>query len=136
MTYADLRGFLAGLDAMGELLRVDAEVDSSLEIAEITDRQSKLAGGKALLFTRVKGSRFAVATNLFGSETRMAAALGVASLGALTPFMEKLLARPEADGRDKRVETMKPAATKSLFHPAVFLCLLRIRAANDSERSV
>lgn len=96
MAYTDLRGFLARLDAMGELLRVDAEVDPLLEIAEITDRQSKGADGKALLFSRVKGSRFPVATNLFGSESRMAAALQVASLGSLTRLMEELLARPEA----------------------------------------
>ncbi|HEY5512707.1 MAG TPA: UbiD family decarboxylase [Geomonas sp.] len=95
MAYRDLRGFLARLDALGELQRVEAEVDPDLEIARITDRQSKLAGGgKALLFCRVKGSRFPVATNLFGSYARMALALGVADLGALTERMERLLLLP------------------------------------------
>jgi len=96
MGYRDLRGFIARLEALGELHTVAAEVDPQLEIAEITDRQSKEGGGKALLFSRVKGSPFPVATNLFGSERRMAAALGVADLGALTRLMEDLLARPEA----------------------------------------
>lgn len=96
MGYRDLRGLVAALQAMGELHRVEAEVDPSLEIAEITDRQCKLPGGKALFFSRVKGSRYPVATNLFGSETRMAAALEVPALAALTPLMEELLASPEA----------------------------------------
>ena len=95
MAYRDLGGFLARLDALGELQRVDAEVDPDLEIAGITDRQSKLAGGgKALLFSRVKGSAFPVATNLFGSPARMAAALEVENLGALTERMERLLDAP------------------------------------------
>ena len=96
MAFRDLAGFLARLEALGELQRVDAEVDPELEIAGITARQSKLpGGGKALLFSRVKGSRFPLATNLFGSYARMAAALQVASLGALTARMERLLLFPE-----------------------------------------
>jgi 4-hydroxy-3-polyprenylbenzoate decarboxylase len=96
MAYRDLAGFLARLDALGELQRVDAEVDSDLEIARITDLQSKLpGGGKALLFNRVRGSRFPVATNLFGSRVRMAVALEVEELGALTARMEHLLLFPE-----------------------------------------
>lgn len=97
MAYRDLHGFLARLDALGELLRVDAEVDPDLEIATITDLQSKLpGGGKALLFGRVKGSRFPVATNLFGSPQRMALALESDLLDDLTERMERLLLAPEA----------------------------------------
>jgi 4-hydroxy-3-polyprenylbenzoate decarboxylase len=95
MAYRDLREFFAGLDAMGELQRVDAEVDPRLEIAALTDRVSKMrGGGKGLLFTRVQGSSFPVATNLFGSYDRVAAAFQVAALGELTARMERLLADP------------------------------------------
>ncbi|MBJ6802060.1 UbiD family decarboxylase [Geomonas propionica] len=97
MAIRDLRDFLAVLDAAGELHRVDAEVDSDLEIACITDRQSKLpGGGKALLFQNVKGSSYPVATNLFGSPSRMALALQVEHLSLLTGKMEQLLAVPES----------------------------------------
>ncbi|MBU5612071.1 UbiD family decarboxylase [Geomonas azotofigens] len=96
MAIRDLRDFLAVLDAAGELHRVDAEVDSELEIACITDRQSKLpGGGKALLFQNVKGSPYPVATNLFGSPSRMALALQVEHLSVLTGKMEQLLAAPD-----------------------------------------
>lgn len=96
MAIRDLRGFLAELDAAGELQRVDAEVDPELEIACITDRQSKLPdGGKALLFGSVKGSPHPLATNLFGSPLRMALALQVENLSQLTGKMEHLLESPD-----------------------------------------
>ncbi|ACH37262.1 UbiD family decarboxylase [Citrifermentans bemidjiense Bem] len=95
MAFKDLRGFIAGLEAAGELQRVAAEVDPDLEIACITDRQSKLpGGGKALLFENVKGSPFPVATNLFGSPARMALALGVPKLDRLSEAMDELLLCP------------------------------------------
>ncbi len=96
MAFRDLRGFIARLEAAGELLRVGAEVAADLEIACITDRQSKLAGGgKALLFEKVKGSGFTVATNLFGSAKRMALALEVEDLASLSGMMEQLLLFPQ-----------------------------------------
>lgn len=96
MAIRDLRGFLALLDAAGELHRVEAEVDAELEIACITDRHSKLpGGGKGLLFCNVKGSSYPVATNLFGSPSRMALALQVENLSLLTAKMEQLLRCPE-----------------------------------------
>ena len=95
MAFRDLRGFIASLEAAGELLRVGVEVDADLEIACITDRQSKLpGGGKALLFEKVKGSPFPVATNLFGSSARMALALDVEELHLLSGAMERLLLFP------------------------------------------
>jgi 4-hydroxy-3-polyprenylbenzoate decarboxylase len=95
MAFRDLHGFLARLEASGHLQRVDVEVDPELEIAAITDRHSKQpGGGKALLFTRVKGSRHPVATNLFGSPERMALALQVEHLDELTERMAELLAEP------------------------------------------
>lgn len=97
MGLRDLRGFLARLQAMGELTAVEAEVDADLEIAAITARQSRLpAGGSGLLFRRVRGACCPLATNLFGSFRRMAAALGVESLDELAPLMERLLADPAA----------------------------------------
>lgn len=97
MAYRDLHAFLARLATLGELHRVEAEVDPELEVAALTDLQSKLpGGGKALWFSRVKGSRFPVATNLFGSPSRMALALEVNDLEELTARMERLLLSPEA----------------------------------------
>lgn len=54
----------------GQVVDIHAEVDPTLELAEI-HRRVAAANGPALLFHRVKGSRFPVATNLFGSTERV-----------------------------------------------------------------
>lgn len=78
MAYERLGDFMDELERDGELVRVSAEVDPVLEIAEITDRVSKVEG-PALFFERVKGHEMPVAINLLGSTARMCRALGVKS---------------------------------------------------------
>ena len=100
MAYDDLRDWIKTLEKHGELRRVREEVSPELEITEITDRVSKIGrpggqgsesgkptlpaegryapGGPALLFENVKGHPgHKVLINQFGSERRMAMALGV-----------------------------------------------------------
>src|SRR3954467_7202803 len=77
--YHDLQGFLAGLEAAGELRRGAVPVDPTLEISEVVTRTVR-AGGPALLFERPTRGEMPVAVNLFGTEKRMALALGVESL--------------------------------------------------------
>ncbi|HWR89121.1 MAG TPA: UbiD family decarboxylase domain-containing protein, partial [Dissulfurispiraceae bacterium] len=92
MAYRDLREFIALLEKRGLLHRVGVEVDPILEISEITDRMCKSpGGGKALFFERVKGSRFPVATNLFGSFERMCLALEIDHLDDVARRIESLL---------------------------------------------
>ncbi|MGI5912046.1 MAG: menaquinone biosynthesis decarboxylase [Syntrophomonadaceae bacterium] len=79
MAYKDLREFIERLEQEGELIRVAVEVDSELEIAEITDRVSK-KHGPALLFEKVRGFDIPVLTNAYGSEKRMAMSLQVKQL--------------------------------------------------------
>ena len=76
MKYRDLRDFLAGLEARGELKRVTAMVDPRLEMTEICDRVLK-AGGPALLFERPQGQTMPVLGNLFGTVRRVALGMGV-----------------------------------------------------------
>lgn len=89
--YRSLNDYIARLEREGELLRIAAPVSPVEEIAEITDRVSKMpGGGKALLFENT-GTGFPVLTNMFGSERRMALALGVGSLGELSDRIDGLL---------------------------------------------
>ncbi|MGH7737202.1 MAG: menaquinone biosynthesis decarboxylase [Candidatus Tyrphobacter sp.] len=74
MPYDSLRSFVAALEKSGQLHTITPPVDPRLEIAEITDRVVK-AGGPALLFTDVRGSKYPVLTNQFGTHRRMAMAL-------------------------------------------------------------
>jgi len=76
MNYRDLRDFLAGLEARGELKRITATVDPCLEMTEVCDRVLK-AGGPALLFERPTGHTMPVLGNLFGTVRRVALGMGV-----------------------------------------------------------
>lgn len=69
MSYRSLRQCVDDLAAAGHLRRVDAELDANLEVAAI-HRRVFAAGGPALLFTNVKGCRFPLASNLFGTLDR------------------------------------------------------------------
>jgi 4-hydroxybenzoate decarboxylase subunit C len=73
--HPNLRSFLDQLRRENDLITVDAEVDPYLELAEVHRRVID-RGGPALLFTRVKGSRFPVVTNLFGTPKRIEWAFG------------------------------------------------------------
>jgi 4-hydroxy-3-polyprenylbenzoate decarboxylase len=69
MGYRTLKQCLDDLERHQRLVRIEAEVDARLEAAEI-HRRVCAAGGPALLFTRVKGCRFAMVSNLFGTIER------------------------------------------------------------------
>jgi 4-hydroxy-3-polyprenylbenzoate decarboxylase len=82
MAYKDLSDYIHKLEKAGELVRIKTPVSRDLEITEITDRVSKLPTqeNKALLFENVEGFEMPVLINAFGSEKRMAMALGVKCL--------------------------------------------------------
>jgi 4-hydroxy-3-polyprenylbenzoate decarboxylase len=97
--YPDLQSFLADLEARGLLARVRESVDPILEIAAVTDRASKSAGGgPALLFEQPAGYGMPVATNIFGSLERMCLALGVKTLDDLGRQIEEILSPPMPSG--------------------------------------
>ena len=73
--HPNLRSFLHLLRRENDLVTIEAEVDPYLELAEIHRRVID-QGGPALLFNRVKGSRFPVVTNLFGTNKRIELAFG------------------------------------------------------------
>ncbi len=79
MAYDGLRAFVEALEREGELVRIRREVDPVLEVAEIADRAMK-GGGPALLFENVKGSRFPLLINAYGSRKRMSMALSTPDL--------------------------------------------------------
>ncbi len=86
--YKSFGEYISLLEREGELLRVAACVEPVEEIAEIADRMAEShGGGKALLFENT-GTGFPVAINLFGSDRRMALALGVDSLDDIPSRIE------------------------------------------------
>jgi 4-hydroxy-3-polyprenylbenzoate decarboxylase len=69
MHYSSLEACLLDLEKNGQLIRVKECVDPHLEMAAIHLRVHE-AGGPALLFEQVKGSRFRAASNIFGTLDR------------------------------------------------------------------
>ena len=90
MKFKDLREFISFLERKQELCRIQTPVSCELEITEIADRVVK-AGGPALLFENVTGYDVPVVINIFGSEQRMAWALGVEKLDDLVERVQGLL---------------------------------------------
>lgn len=82
MKYADLRDFIAQLEARDELRRIRIEIDPYLEITEVCDRVLR-AGGPALLFEKPKGHAMPVLGNLFGTTRRVALGMGQEDVAAL-----------------------------------------------------
>jgi 4-hydroxy-3-polyprenylbenzoate decarboxylase len=69
MAYKSLEACLTDLEKNGQLIRVKETTDPYLEMAAIHLRVHK-AGGPALLFENVSGSKFRAASNIFGTLER------------------------------------------------------------------
>jgi 4-hydroxy-3-polyprenylbenzoate decarboxylase len=124
MAYQNLRAFITYLEQQGGLVRIKAEVDPALEIAEITDRVSKAQGtaNKALLFERPAGSAFPVLMNAFGSLERMCQSLEVSDLDEIGQRIREivdpvnLFPGPGAGFLDK-IQVLPKLAELSSFFP-------------------
>ena len=130
MAYDDLRDWIKALEKNGELRRVSEEVSPELEITEITDRVSKIGarpsarmqlvdpefapGGPALLFENIKGHPgHKVFINQFGSERRMALALGV---DRIEEIAERIARPDECQGARGPVRQAQDAAPTGRAH--------------------
>ncbi|MFT3956184.1 MAG: UbiD family decarboxylase [Piscinibacter sp.] len=91
MKYRDLREFIAGLEALGELRRVAEPVSARLEMTAVSDFVLR-SGGPALFFERPDGYKFPVLANLFGTPRRVALGMGATEVSELRE-VGQLLAR-------------------------------------------
>ena len=139
LAYDDLRDWIKTLEKHGELRRIREEVSPDLEITEITDRVSKMGargsagaghsgkkadyapGGPALLFENVKGHPGrTVLINQFGSERRMALALGVERLDEIAARIHGLMQVKAPEGLfDKLKMLPQLGALASMFPKTV-----------------
>ncbi|HRH11513.1 MAG TPA: UbiD family decarboxylase, partial [Bacteroidia bacterium] len=69
MAYKNLKECIDDLEKNGHLIRIKEEVDPELEMAAI-HLKVHAAGGKAILFEKVKGSKYQAVSNLFGTVER------------------------------------------------------------------
>jgi len=94
MPFQDLRDFIKALEDQGDLKRIQQKIDPYLEITEIADRTLR-SGGPALLFEQAGESEIPLLANLFGTEKRVAQALGenqtqaLRDIGKLLAFLKE-----------------------------------------------
>jgi 4-hydroxy-3-polyprenylbenzoate decarboxylase len=93
MAFQSLREFVDHLERRGHLRRIRVPVSRDLEITEIADRAVKgpPTQNLALLFEQVEGFSMPLLINTFGTEERMAWALGVGGLDELGGRVRQLL---------------------------------------------
>jgi 4-hydroxy-3-polyprenylbenzoate decarboxylase len=91
MAETGLRKFIGELQKEGELKRITTYVNPQLEITDIADRISK-TGGPAILFEN-NGTDFPLLINSFGSDKRMAMAIGRENLEEAGKEIEKLFGK-------------------------------------------
>ena len=115
MKYKDLRDFIDQLEKQGELVRISKEVDTYLEMTEISDRTLR-AKGPALLFENPKGSAIPVLANLFGTPKRVAMGMGQNDVSALRGVGETLafLKEPEPPAGIKDAFSKLPVFKQAL----------------------
>ncbi len=90
LQFNDLRDFIDYLEDHGQLVRISQPIDPYLEMTEICDRALKQRG-PAILFENPIGHDMPVLGNLFGTEQRVALAMGETDVSALREI-GKLLA--------------------------------------------
>ncbi len=114
----DLRNFIDTLKASGDLVEITHPVSSQLEITEISQRTLN-RGGPALLFTNVDKQKTPVLTNLFGTQERIAQALGLKSVLELRDLGHLLasLKEPEPPKGLKGAVDMWPIAKAMMTMP-------------------
>jgi 4-hydroxy-3-polyprenylbenzoate decarboxylase len=132
LAYNDLREWIAALDKAGELKRITEPVSPHLEITEITDRVSKIGsssrgikaaqgyapGGPALLFENITGHPgHKVFINQFGSERRMAMALGVDRLEQIAERIQGLMNMRAPEGLLDKLKMLPQVAELTRSFP-------------------
>ncbi len=94
MVYRDLRDFITKLEQTGDLKRIGQQVSPNLEITAVCDRTLR-ANGPALLFENVGSGTIPLLGNLFGTEQRVAQAMGenqadaLREIGRLLAFLKE-----------------------------------------------
>ena len=116
MVYKNLYDCIVDLEKTGQLIRIKEEVDPNLEMAAIHLRVHE-AGGKAILFEKIKGSNYQAVSNIFGTLER-----------------SKFIFRENFSNIQKLVE-VKNNPAKVLKHPFTYLSLAKAAWSSLPKKS-
>ena len=116
MVYKNLYDCIVDLEKTGQLIRIKEEVDPNLEMAAIHLRVHE-AGGKAILFEKIKGCNYQAVSNIFGTLER-----------------SKFIFRENFTNIQKLVE-VKNNPAKVLKHPFKYLSLAKAAWSSLPKKS-
>jgi 4-hydroxy-3-polyprenylbenzoate decarboxylase len=116
MVYKNLHDCIVDLEKNGQLIRIKEEVDPDLEMASIHLRIHE-AGGKAILFEKIKGCNYQAVSNIFGTLER-----------------SKFIFRKHFTDIQKLVE-VKNNPAKVLKHPFKYLGLAKSAISSLPKKS-
>jgi 4-hydroxy-3-polyprenylbenzoate decarboxylase len=116
MVYKNLYDCIVDLEKTGQLIRIKEEVDPNLEMAAIHLRGHE-AGGKAILFEKIKGCNYQAVSNIFGTLER-----------------SKFIFRENFTNIQKLVE-VKNNPAKVLKHPFKYLSLTKAAWSSLPKKS-
>ncbi|MDQ4079653.1 MAG: menaquinone biosynthesis decarboxylase [Gemmatimonadota bacterium] len=125
MSVDTVEQFLAEIERLGELKRIETPVSVNLELCEIADRVMKSpAGGPALLLENVTlfdgaRSEYPVAINLFGSMRRMARSLGVDDLDEIGRRITEMMELKVPEGLVAKLALLPRLLEMGKFPPRV-----------------
>ena len=72
----NLSDYIKNLEQKKDLVKIKQEIDPKIEITVIGEHFTR-NNKEAILFENIKGSKFPLAVNLFGSKERVSSAFGV-----------------------------------------------------------
>ena len=99
MNLDSLQSFVDLLESRGELVRITERLSAHLDVSEIANRVMK-AGGPALLFENIEGSKFPLLVNHYGSRKRMSLALSCEDLEEQARAIESLVHMRPGSAKD------------------------------------
>lgn len=122
-----MRDFVQKLQKRGDLLIVDKEIDPAHELAAVTHHVQK-RWGKPVLFNNVKGTKFPVITNVYGTRERLAEVIGI-DAGDFCRQWSKL----SSLGTSSMAEPLVPAGENNIEYEEVKLSDLPLITYSDRD---
>ena len=118
MPYDSLSDFLSERQDENDLVRIAAQVDPELELAEITSRAAIENDGPVLLFENIAGSEFPLVTNLLGSHARICRALDATSFEEVANRISGLIQPDLPEGMTEALKLIPQFTKLAQIRPA------------------
>ena len=119
MVFDNLLEYINAIDSLGELKRVNVEVDSDLEVAEIMRRLMYTGKSPAILFENIKGYEIPILGNAFGSLKRLQIALNIQDFSEIGNRIVELTKLKMPSGVFEKIRMLPKLSELSEYGPKI-----------------